>query len=213
MHKYGIAVRCLTVVAAVALVLTSLSCSGKKTVAFKTAPFALDSSQLAQPVEVPELGLQFSPPLGWEAADSARLMAFRNMQAGSELFDNFYPVNCLTIYMDSTTGAIVYVARIDDNGAAMPDVAKRYKKFLDKRVPTASVMSENYRIDHLDVYYFLHHTDRVINYKLLGQTQSGESFLMEYVCTGDAFPALEGAITSSIASLENAGAAAPPPKE
>jgi hypothetical protein len=213
MHKSGIAVRSLTVIAAVVLVLTSLSCSGKKTVAFKTAPFALDSSQLAQPVIVPELGLQFSPPLGWQEADSARLVAFRNMQASSELFDKFYPVYCLTLYMDSTNGAIAYVARINDDGAAMPDVAERYKDFLDKRLPTSSVIAENYRIDHLDIYYYLYHTDQVINYKLLGQTQSGGKFLVEYVCAGDAFPALEGAITSSIASLENSGAAAAQPKE
>lgn len=213
MHKSGIAVRYLTVIAAFALALTSLSCSGKKTVAFKTAPFALDSSLLGQPIDVSELGLQFSPPLGWQAADSSRVQAFRRMQAGSELFEKFYPVDCLALFIDSVNGAIAYIAKVNNADDAMPDVAKRYKDFLDKQLPASSVISENYRIDHLDVYYFLHHTDQVINYKLLGETQSGGKFLVEFVCTGESFPALEGAITSSIASIQNAGAAAAQPKE
>ncbi len=213
MHKTEIAVRCLTIIAASALLLASLSCSGTKTVAFKTAPFALDSSLLSQPIVVPELGLQISTPLGWQVADSARLQAFRRMQAGSELFDKFYPVDCLTLYIDSINGAIAYVAQINDADVPMPDVAKRYTGFLDAHMAPSSVMSENYRIDNLDVYYFLYHTDQVINYKLLGQTRSGGKFLVEYVCTGQAFPALEGAITSSIASLQNSGAASPQPTE
>lgn len=213
MHQTKTAVRCLMILAVVALLLASLSCSGKKTVPFKTAPFALNSSLLGPPVDLPRLGLQFSPPLGWQPADTARLDAFRRMQAGSELFEKFYPVNCLTLYIDSINGSIAYVGQINDADVPMADVAKRYTDFLEDHVAPASLMTENYRIDNLDVYYFLNHTDQVINYKLLGETRSGGKFLIEYVCTGQAYPAVEGAITSSVASLQNSGEAKPQPTQ
>jgi hypothetical protein len=213
MHRIRIATRCLPAAAIAVLLLASLSCTSAKKETFEAAPFTLDTSLLSQPVTVPELGLQISPPLGWQAADSARLDAFRRMQAGSELSDKFYPIDCQTLYIDSVDGAIMYIAQIEDTDTPMPKVAKLYEDVLDANVQASSLMKAYYRIDDLDVYYLLHHTDQVINYKLLGQTRTGKKFLMEFVCSGRSFAGVEGAITSSIASLQNAGPGKTQPAE
>jgi len=213
MYKYGIALTCLTIIAALAVVATSLSCSSDSKVMFKTAPFALDSSLLAPPVEVPGLDIKFSPPLGWQAADSARLEAFRGMQAASQLFDNFYPVDCRILYIDTVNNAMAYVGQINNADGSMAGVAKRYRKFLNNYMVPESITSETYRIDDLDVYFYLHRTDQLINYMLLGQTREGNKFLMEYLSGAATFPAVEGAMTSSIASLQSDAAGNPQPVE
>lgn len=205
MHKIKIAARCLLIGASAVLLLALLSCTNAKKETFEPAPFTQDASLLSQPVTVPALGLQFSPPLDWRAADSAQLDAFRRMQAGSELSDKFFPIDCQTLYLDSVDGAMMYIAQIQETDTPMPKAAKLYEDILDANAAPSSLIKAYYRVNDLDVYYFLHHTDQIINYKLLGESRSGGKFLMEFVCSGRAFPAVEGAITSSIASLQNAG--------
>jgi len=177
------------------------SCSGAEEISFEPAPFTVDPDLPSEAIDFAELGLQFHRPQGWTAADSASRESFRRMQAGTALSREFYPIFSLDVFIDSATGAIAYVARVEEAEGQLEQINKRYEEFLSSRIDKSSLRGHYYSINGLNICYYLHHTDQIVNHKLLGETPSGERFLVEYVVPAFANPELTPVITSSMAGL------------
>lgn len=178
-----------------------VSCSGTAELSFEPAPFALDRQLLSDPLYLPDLDLQFSPPAGFTPIDSLRLDAFRRMQAGTALIREFYPLLTHVVFADSASGAIIYVARLEGTEGALAQLAGQYKDFLLSRVDPSTLQEHYYLINDIPICHYLHHTSDIVNHKLLGETPSGMQFLIEYVIPATANPGLEPAVHSSMAAL------------
>lgn len=177
------------------------SCSGTKELSFEPAPFAVDPALPTEAIDFPELGLQFHMPQGWTVADSVSRDAFRRMQAGTALSREFYPVFSLDVFIDSVSGTIAYVARLEEAEGTLEQINKRYEDFLSSRIDKSQLRGGYYAINGLNICYYLHHTDQIVNHKLLGETPSGHRFLAEYVVPAVANPVLEPVVTSAMAAL------------
>ena len=180
------------------------SCGGEKEV-YKPSPFIYNAELLAEPVPLIDAELQVSLPLGWTPLDSARMDSFRRMLGATELAREFYPMFPLAAYADSSTGAFVYVAQVDEKQASLAKVAQRYRDFLTSRLADAAMTEERYKVQDIKLYCFTLHSPTTVNYKLIGETRPGTRFLIEYIIPGGSFAGFESAISSSMASLKVIG--------
>jgi hypothetical protein len=198
MHAIQISGRLLLITG---LALAVVSCSGTAELSFEPAPFTLDRELLTDPLYLPDLNLQFSPPVGFAAIDSLRLDAFRRMQAGTALTREFYPLLTHVVFADSVSGAIIYAARLEGTEGALAPLAKQYRDFLLSRMDASMLQEHYYLINDIRICHYLHHTSEIVNHKLLGETTPGKRFLIEYVIPATANPGLEPAVHSSMAAL------------
>jgi hypothetical protein len=178
-----------------------ISCSDKE-VEFEPAPFTLNAERVDAPLQVPELNLEFSPPLGWNMLDSAALDNFRKMLGGTDLSREFYPVFPLMVFSDSATGGVMYFAEIEESEADLSQIAKRYEDFLVPRLSTSAMTPSHYLINELKVYHYLLHSENVVNYKLLGETTEKKRFLIEFIVGAATYPQLEPSISSALSSIK-----------
>lgn len=189
--------------AAFAITLTLLllvSCSGKKE-KFGPAPYAANAALTGAPVSIPELSLQFAPPKGWQPLDSTQLASFRKMLNNTELQVKFYHINLLNAYMDSISGCIAYIARIEENNVPIAGVAQKYHDFAAPRSGIKALDENLYLINDLPVYHFLVRAMTSVNYKLLGEAAPGKRFLIEYILRAESFSQVEQSVEASIAAL------------
>ena len=141
MRSRRIGYLCGYMVLGLAALLTLGSCSGTKEITFEPAPFTIDPALPSEAIDFPELGLQFHLPQGWTAADSVSRDAFRQMQAGTALSRDFYPIFSLDVFVDSASGAIAYVARVEEAEGRLEQINKRYEEFLSSRIDKSSLRS------------------------------------------------------------------------
>ena len=188
----------LSIAAAMCLV----SCAEKKD-AFEPAPFAVNQDMIAAALDIPELTLSFSPPVGWNMLDSAQLDMFRRMVGGTDLSREFYPIFPIVVFADSVSGGMMYIAQIDETETPLSQISRRYDDFLTPRLASSAMTKTNYIINDLKVYYYLLHSTRTVNYKLIGETSAGKRFLIEYVMPGPTYVTLEPAASSSMATLRS----------
>ena len=185
------------------LLILSISCSGKKDT-FVPFPYGVVPSLTGTAVTIPELSLQFSPPTGWAQLDSTRLAEFRKLLGNTELQLKFYHVHLLDAYMDSLTGCLAYVARIEEEYTPFPDVVKRYHDFLAPRTGVKALDENLYLINDLNVYHFMVRSITTVNYKLLGEIAPTKRYMIEYVMSSESYMSVEPAVLASIASLKRA---------
>jgi hypothetical protein len=202
-HRAGIPGAVIASILGISLVILSLSCSGKEKT-FEPFPYGAVPELINSPVTVPELSLQFSPPKGWAALDSTRLDAFRKLLGNTELQFKFYHVYILNAYMDSLTGCLAYIARIEEEYTPFPGVVKRYHEFLAPRAGVKALDEKLYLINDLIVYHFMVHSVTTVNYKLLGEVAPTKRYLIEYILSAESAVSVEPAVQASIASLKHA---------
>lgn len=180
----------------------AVSCSQKE-VTFEKAPYVFNPELVGEPIQIAELGLEFAPPAGWIALDSAKLDNFRKMLGGTDLSREFYPVYPVVVMADSVTGCMMYIGQIEEDEAPMPQIAEHYVDFIKPRVSSSTLTPANYMINDLKLYCYMLHSIDVVNYKILGETASGKKFLMEYIIGGVVYPQVEASVASSLASFKS----------
>jgi hypothetical protein len=182
------------------ILLLLVSCSGKKD-KFGPVPYAANAALIDAPVSIPEVSVQFAPPKGWQPLDSTQLASFRKMLNNTELQVKFYHINLLNAYMDSMSGCIAYIARIEENNVPIADVAQKYYDFVAPRVGIKALDENLYLINDLHVYHFLLRAMTTVNYKLLGEAAPGKRFLIEYILRAESFSQVEQSVQASITAL------------
>jgi hypothetical protein len=178
-----------------------MSCSTKEA-KFEPAPFKPDKQLIGASIPVPDLDLEFSPPGEWKVMDSTTLDNLRRMLARTPLALEFYPIQPLVGASDSLTGSLMYIAQVEAEGASLTKVADRGRDYLQSRLGTAAMTSNQYLINGIKIYSFLLHSTEVVNYKLIGEASPGKSFVIEYVVGAAQYPALEGSLSASLASFK-----------
>jgi len=197
--KAAVCVLCLAVL---------VSCS-KKEVVFEKAPFTLNPELVGDLIQIPELSLEFGPPAGWKALDSAQLDNFRKMLGGTDLSREFYPVFPVAVFVDSITGCMVYIAQIEEDEAEMPQIAEHYVDFITPRLTSSAITPANYTVNDLNLYYYMLHSTDVVNYKIVGETAARKRFLIEFIIGGVVYAQIEPSVSSSLATLKSATAGDP----
>jgi hypothetical protein len=140
-------------------------------------------------------------PQGLTKVDSTTRDAFRRMQAGTAINNEFYPVFSLDVFTDSVTGAMAFVAMVQEAKGELEQINQSYKQFLSSRIDESALRDEYYTINGIRICYYFHHTDQIVNHKLLGVGPAGKCFLVEYVMPAFAYSELDPAVTSAIAAL------------
>jgi hypothetical protein len=185
-------------------IILPISCS-KTEETFEAAPFTFSPELNAEAIAVEKLGLTLSPPLGWEPIDSTRLDLFRRMLGGTDLSREFYPVFPLTVFSDTVTQCIMYVALIDEPMESFSKIVNEYDDFLKPRLEGSALTKTNYLINDMKIHHYMLHSEQVVNYKLIGEVTPNQRFLIEYIIGGPFFVTVEPAVSSSMASLSKTG--------
>lgn len=185
------------------LCLIGLSCS-KKPAEFTAAPYVFDANRVDMLRAVNGIDLAFAPPLGWKTLDSMGNVYFQQILIHSGLTTKFQFVQALTVVNDSATGNVMYIAVIPGAVGPLDEVAKKFEDYLTDHLEGADIQKFAYRINDLNIHVYAVITPTTVNYKLVGETPSGQKFLSEYIIRAPLFPMLEPTIFSSMASLRSA---------
>ncbi len=188
-----------------AAMLVMVSCSEKEEV-FVQPPFASNAELVDTPIQVPELNIELSPPVGWHPLDSAQLDNFRKMLGGTDLSREFYPVYPLVVFADSVTGCMMFIAQIEESETGLKQIAQHYKDFLEPRAKSSAINEANYLIGDIKTYYYMLHSAEVVNYKLIGETAPDKRYLIEYIIGGVVYAGLEPAVSASLATIKKMAA-------
>lgn len=194
------------IIAGLSMLFFLVSCSEKEVV-FEAAPFTMNTELIGEPVDVPELNLQISPPIGWAKLDSLLLDNFRKMLGGTDLAREFYPLFPIVVFMDSATGSMMYIAQIEESEAGMTQIAEHYDDFLSPRMASSAMTSAHYAVNDVKIFYYLLHSTEVVNYKLIGETAQDKRFLIEFIIGGVVYAQIEPSISASLATLKLASVA------
>jgi hypothetical protein len=178
-----------------------VSCS-KQPREFAKSPFHSDPAHLGTPCAIEQLELEIAPPKGWSRLDSSETVQFQKLLAATELKRKFRETAVLDVFLDLNTSCMLYIAEFERDTLPITTVARQYYEFLKARTGIQELNDGAYLIQDQPVYYFRVHSMTTINYKLLGETESGQRFLIEYVAGSEVHNRVKDAIESSMASLK-----------
>ncbi len=189
---------CIAAVAVMAAL--ALSCS--KPESFTPAKYKVNTDLIAAPASFPELNLTIAPPKGWTAVDTIGLARFQLLMSNTELSTKIFPIMPLAVFADSTTGAVMYVARVSNRTDRLTSMAARFEGFLSDQKGTSVLTPARLNINSLNLYQYLLTSTDAANYKILGETSPENRFLVEYIVRSEMLEATQPALESSMATLK-----------
>ncbi|MDD4050788.1 MAG: hypothetical protein PHR28_02660 [candidate division Zixibacteria bacterium] len=188
-------------IAAIAIMMAvALSCSKSET--FTPATYKVNPDLIAAPTTFAELNLTIAPPKGWTAIDTLSLARFQLLMSNTELSTKIFPIMPLAVFSDTTTGGMMYVARVSNRTDRLASMAGQFEAFLSDQKGTSIVTPARLNVNGLNVYQYLLTSTDAANYKILGETGPETRFLIEFIVRSQTLEALLPALESSMATLK-----------
>lgn len=190
--------------------LASLWACGSEQESYLPAPYVENKALLDSAFNLPEINLRFFPPSGWAESDSSAVSRFAEMLSKTALSKEFYTISPRVIFRDSATGAITYVALIIGSTGDFEQFDRKFTDFMVKNQGTAGMETKNYQVNGLKIKQLIMHNPEMVNYKILGEVDPNNRFLIEYIIGARYFGDLEPSISASLAELAPLTIAVPP---
>lgn len=187
--------------ALVIAILLHLSCS-KQPSDFGPYPQKSNLQALGEPFRADHISIGITPPKEWSQLDSLEVVQFQKLLEATELKRKFRETAVQNVFLDLGSSSMLYIAELTQDSFPMPAVAAQYHEFLKARPGIKELKTAKYLIGEQPVYYFMVESLTTINYKLLGESSTGNRFLIEFVIGAEAHNKVKAAVESSIATLK-----------
>lgn len=173
--------------------------------------FDVDLARLGDTAEVSRYGVRFRPPAAWQALSAETMQAVQQAAAAAETEIRVEP---LRAFADTVQGSFLSVSALHGfSDEAFDAQMAQYAEALQAEVRRRgrdSLRQASFRRDRMRVMQFLLEPDGQVNFKLVLDTPLGGPLQFDYVVPRPQYPAAVRAIESSIGSIRQMEARAPP---
>jgi len=178
-------------------------CKSKPEVCVSAEYFSNDKTKLGIEVTDQELGIRFSPPIGWELKQT--LISKRAMSGGksSQLGMNF-SYNPIYVFFNDTTSGLFSAGKVEGGDSSLTKSARLnyYKsaladKYKENKIVIGSFVNSGIAFTHLKL-----EKENLFSIKLLFMNKIGDVIQFDYTVPANRLPHVIAAINASIGSIK-----------
>jgi len=178
-------------------------CKSKPEVSVSAEYFSNDKTKLGIEVTDQELGIRFSPPIGWELKQT--LISKRAMSGGksSQLGMNF-SYNPIYVFFNDTTSGLFSAGKVEGGDSSLTKSARLnyYKsaladKYKENKIVIGSFVNSGIAFTHLKL-----EKENLFSIKLLFMNKIGDVIQFDYTVPANRLPHVIAAINASIGSIK-----------